>query len=66
MKKVYASVKEFNWGIVTKYKTGDFFLLILFISTVKYLIINDIKYAIFCVLLMIWNEVHSWKKLSDN
>lgn len=66
MKKVYASVKEFNWGIVTKYKTCDFFLLILFISTIKYLIINDIKYAIFCVLLMIWNEVHSWKKLSDN
>ncbi len=45
-----------------KYMRGDLFRLILFAAVIKGLIESRISYAIFCVLLMIWNELHEMNR----
>ncbi|MFT8319353.1 MAG: hypothetical protein ABF649_00795 [Bacillus sp. (in: firmicutes)] len=64
MKKIHAPSKFFNWGIFS-FKTIDIFLFVLFISTIKFFVDNKIEYAIFCVSLMIWNEIHKNNRIND-
>lgn len=53
---------EAPWkNIKYKYRSGDLFLIVLLMSSIKYLTLGNSEFAIYSVLLMILHEIHRRK-----
>lgn len=46
-------------GIISfNYREGDLFVLIMFIAAIKFVILNEVQYSIFFLLMIMWKEIN--------